>query len=333
MRFTAARLGLFLLPAIASAHHSQAGYADERQELEGELVDVIWRNPHVGFTLNVVNEDGGEELWRIEAFGSIYGLRRSGITRELFKTGERVRTVGQPSNRRPREFLASHMLLADGTEAVLQVNAEPYWGGEALGGRAQWVADETETVDAASENRGLFRVWSIPALADRVRYVPFTDAAIVARAAWDPFDNFTSRCEPEGMPRIMTNPHPFEFVDEGATIRLRVELYDQVRNIHMDDSAAEEAPASSLGYSVGHWEGRTLVVETMRVNWPYFDNVGTPQSEAVEIVERFALTDDQSRLDYRMTITDPATFTEPATITGHWLALGEAIAPFACEGY
>ena len=329
----AASLGFFLLPAILSAHHSRAGYNDEREELKGELVDVIWRNPHVGFTLNVVNEDGEEELWQIEGFGSIYALRRTGITEELFQPGERVVLVGQRSNRRPREFLASHALLADGTETVLQANAEPYWAGRTLGGKSQWVADETETVDAAGENRGLFRVWSIPALADRVLHVPFTAAAIAARTAWDPLENFTSRCEPEGMPRIMTNPHPFEFVDEGVTIQLRVELYDQVRTIHMDGSGPEGAPASRLGYSVGHWDGTTLVVETTRVNWPYFDNIGTPQSDAVEMVERFTVSDDQSRLNYHLTITDPATFTESATITGHWLALGESIAPFVCEVY
>ena len=51
------------------------------------------------------------------------------------------------------------------------------------------------------------------------------------------------------------------------------------------------------------------------------------------MVERFTLTDDQNRLDYHLTVVDPATFTEPATITGHWLALGEEIAPFECDVY
>lgn len=331
MKFIVAASGFFSLPVIALAHHAMTGYVDERQELRGELVDVIWRNPHIGFALSVVNEDGERELWKIEGFGSIYALRRSGITETLFNIGDQVTMVGRRSNRQPQEFLASHVLLANGTEAVLQANGEPYWSGEILGGRAQWEADETETVNAAHENRGLFRVWSIPALADRVLHVPFTEAAIAARAMWDPLDNFAARCEPEGMPRIMINPHPFEFVDEGATIRLRVELYDLARTIHMVGSVADNTPTSPLGYSVGHWAGTTLVVETTRVNWPYFDNIGTPQSGAVKMIERFMLSDDQNRLNYHLTITDPTTFTEPATIVGHWLALGEAITPFACE--
>ena len=331
MRCTALAIWLTFLPLIASGHHSRAGYTSEPIELRGELVDVMWRNPHVGFTLNVINEGGEEELWAIEGFGSIYALQRTGITEDLFRPGAQVTMFGMVTPNRPRHFLASNVLLPDGTETVLQANAQPHWPGRTLGGRSQWVADEAQTVDAAGENRGIFRVWSIPALADRVLHTPFTDAAIAGRSAWDPLDNFTSRCEPEGMPRVMINPHPFEFVDEGDTIRLLVELYDQERIIHMNRAAPENAPASRLGYSVGRWEGSALVVQTTRVNWPYFDNIGTRQSEDVLMVERFGLSDDQRRLDYHLTVTDPATFVEPATITGHWLALGETIAPFECE--
>jgi len=64
-----------------------------------------------------------------------------------------------------------------------------------------------------------------------------------------------------------------------------------------------------------------------------FVNMGAPQSERVRIVERFSLNDDQSRINYHITITDPETFTEPATIEGHWLALGEVIEPYQCSIY
>lgn len=331
MRDMAIVIALGLAPALAAAHHSRAGFAEEFTEIRGELVEVLWRNPHVGFTLNVVDDDGEAAQWRIEGFGSVYALHRTGITEDLFSPGAQVTMYGQASTARPGEFLASHVLLPDGTEAVLQANGEPHWPGRTLGGRSQWVADETETVDAQAQNRGIFRVWSIPALADRVLHTPFTEAAVAGRAGWDPLDNFTTRCEPEGMPRIMINPHPFEFVDDGDTIRLRVELYDQERIIHLDGGQPETAPPSPLGYSVGHWQGATLVVETTRINWPFFDNIGTPQSEDVAMLERFTLSDDQRRLDYHLTVTDPGTFTEPATIAGHWLALGEAIIPFECE--
>src|SRR6185503_8251054 len=146
------------------------------------------------------------------------------------------------------------------------------------------------------------------------------------------YDNFATRCEPEGMPRIMFNPHPFEFIDRGATITLRTELYDTERTMHMDrPGPAAGEPASRLGYSVGRWDGAALVVTTSRVSWPFFDNIGSPQSEAVQILERYSLSEDQSRLDFRVTVTDPTTFTTPAVIDSYWLALGATVRRYDCQ--
>ena len=135
------------------------------------------------------------------------------------------------------------------------------------------------------------------------------------------------------MPRLMMNPHPFEFVDEGERIRLRSELYDIDRIIHMDATLApEDVAPSSLGFSVGRWDEATLVVGTTRVNWPWLDNSGTPQSRAVEFEERFTVSADQTRLDYQLTVADPATFTEPAVYDRHWVALvGASIRTYGCQ--
>jgi len=76
--------------------------------------------------------------------------------------------------------------------------------------------------------------------------------------------------------------------------------------------------------------GRSLVVETTALNWPYYDTIGTPLTPAVKITERFALGDDQATLTYRQTVTDPSTFTEPAVHESQHLALGETIKPFVC---
>ena len=73
-----------------------------------------------------------------------------------------------------------------------------------------------------------------------------------------------------------------------------------------------------MGYSQGHWEGDTLVIQTSRISWPYFDNIGSiPQSADAEITERFSLSDDGDRLFYEMTVADPATFTEP--VSASWV--------------
>ena len=61
-----------------------------------------------------------------------------------------------------------------------------------------------------------------------------------------------------------------------------------------------------------------LVVETTRVNYPYFDREGTPQSDQVAFEERFTVVlaegEEPARLDYRLTATDPVMFAEPLVI-------------------
>ena len=56
-------LGLLVVTAVVSAHHSRSHYSDDIQEIEGNLVEVHWVNPHVGFTVSVANDDGEQELW------------------------------------------------------------------------------------------------------------------------------------------------------------------------------------------------------------------------------------------------------------------------------
>jgi hypothetical protein len=321
------------LCAPAAGHHSQAFFAQEVFEYSGELTALDWRNPHVSMTLNVTNADSGQaEEWNFE-FDSIYVLGRMGVRREDFPIGEQVRVAGRPSTISDADGLGLTMLRADGQEVLLFSFSSPRFSDQVIG-RPYDAIDEQTLVDAAAENRGIFRVWSSPALGYHELNLPLREEAIAARAQFDMGDNFATRCETEGMPRLMRNPHPFEFIDAGAEIRILSELYEIERTIHMDVAEIpDNAQPSLLGYSVGRWEGSTLVVTTSRINWPYFDNIGTPQSDAVAIVERFALSDDQTRLDYHATVTDTQTFSAPATIEGYWLALGEAIGSYACVAY
>jgi Family of unknown function (DUF6152) len=325
-------LALVAVPLACRAHHSTANFAGDFVELDGTIAGVEWRNPHVEFTLEAVGETGERAQWRLIS-NSLYDLKRAGITRDVLVVGERVKIAGHPSTIENHVALATNMLRADGTEVVMRRDAQAYWRADHLGGRDHWLVDEGETVAAEKENRGLFRVWSAAEIrASKVRY-PFTAAAIAARASFDPLDNFMLRCEPPGMPQIMTAPHPYELIEHAETITLRSAWFNQDRTIHMAarPAVASRPAASRLGYSTGRWEGQTLVVETSSIDWPYFDGIGTPQSASVTITERFELSPDQRRLDYFATIVDPATFTEPATYATSWLALGESIEPYDCR--
>ena len=87
-----------------------------------------------------------------------------------------------------------------------------------------------------------------------------------------------------------------------------------------------------MGYSDGHWEGDTLVVNTKNVDYPYFDKNGTPQGSGSQFVERFSTSQDGSSLEYQLIVTNNDIFTEPVTITRDWIWRPDVkVEPFECE--
>lgn len=322
-----------LAPFAANAHHSRTQYDGSAiQEIGGELTAVSWANPHAAFSVRVTGASGAAEIWHLESWGSPYVLSRMGVTQDQFVVGSQVRLAGRVSTIVPNRFLLTNMLRPDGTEVVLTTDGDSFWNGRQIGGSSQWRSEQIGT--AAEENRGLFRVWSTARMGQaRGNRIMLTERALAARRSFDQQRSFVVSCEPQGMPTVMNWVYPFEFTQTDAdTLVLRSEYFDLVRTIHMNASAPERVAPSRLGYSVGRWDdgGRTLVVETTGVDWPYYDTIGTPLTPAVAITERFTLSGDQAALTYRQVVTDPDTFTEPAVHESDHIALGETIDPFVC---
>jgi hypothetical protein len=308
----------------AHAHHSVSAWFDTTAtaEIEGVVTEFRWQNPHVVFTMRVPGEQG--ELWEIETL-SISGISRWGITRDLVSVGDRLRVAGNPARRNANNLFVRNILLPSGREIV-------------LGGAARWSSDtlrgsellQAREGDGSRPDLGLFRTWStggvngvlfpeaVQANFDFSRY-PLTPAA---RAALDAFDfetdDPTVNCAPKGMPTIMEQPYPMEIVDRGDTIELLLEEYDTRRVVHVRGpgvAAAASAASSPLGYSVGRFEGATLVVTTTSSSWGHFDSVGIPLSENAVLEERFTPSADGARLDYVLRVADAATFTSPVELT------------------
>lgn len=321
---------LLLLPAAGPAHHSIAANFDENvlTELEGEITRVFWRNPHVGFTIRVTQDDGREESWDVEST-SVSTLRRMDITQALVSVGETVRVAGNPSRRGDRLIYVNNLLLPDGREAVMTAGGSPLWANATLGTSGPGFEPAIDVDD----DQGIFRVWSSPFESPMLfpetldpstplESYPLTDAARAALAAWDQEEDSPIRdCQPKGMPSIMEQPFPMEFVNDGDQILLHLEEYDLVRTIYMDADPEDEPARSPLGFSTGRWDGRTLIVTTSRISWEYFNTVGIPLSEDALIVEEFAPTQGSGRLDYTMTVTNPGYFTEPVVLAKffHWV--------------
>jgi len=328
MRNVTVVLTLICLPAVGLAHHSILGiYArDSVREIEGELADVAWRNPHVLFS--VITDDG--ETWRIES-APPGELERFGITRDLLEEGRRYRIAGDPSRRDDNAIFATNILRPDGLELLTYPRSTARWSNRTLQRGRDRVISPAAARAAEEAANGLFRVWA--GNLDIEWDVEPTAAALAARAQWNPArDDPRLRCVAPGMVDAMASPFPIELIDAGDDIVIRMEQWDGVRRVHMASSAnAADATPTPMGYSVGHWEDGTLVVTTSKISWPQFDDLGTPQSDAVEMVERFSMSDDERWLSWEAVITDPINLARPATVAlrYEWIP-GEEIKPYNC---
>jgi len=336
--------GLCFLPIAVLGHHGIGGRFDTSSiaELGGEVTRVLWRNPHVGLTIRTTNESGDAESWEIEA-GPASTLQRMGLSRDIVTIGDKIRIAGHPPTRDVAEMFALNLLDDNKQEVLLTVNSKPRWSDQTLGSVDYWLASEG---DKSEPTLGIFRTWSTVGIPGSYplfpengdpnlvyeRY-PLTDRALSALKTFNPAeDNPIEGCVPKGMPIIMEQPYPMEIVDQGDTILLRLEEFDTVRTIHMNaESSRARQGGSPLGLSVGSWDESTLVVTTTAISWPYFNQMGIPQTEGTRIVEHFTPTADGSRLNYQASVTEPVSFTEPIVLEKFWLWLPEAkVTPFNC---
>ena len=105
------------------------------------------------------------------------------------------------------------------------------------------------------------------------------------------------------------------------------------RIIYMDGREhPKNLTPSYFGHSVGHWEGDTLVVDSVGYNdvsWQNRD--GLPTTDKLHLVERFTRR-DMNTLDYKVTIDDPGAYTRPWTSSWdlHWVA-GQELPEFYCQ--
>ena len=122
------------------------------------------------------------------------------------------------------------------------------------------------------------------------------------------------KCYLPGVPRANYMPYPFQIIQGPKFIMMLHTYAGAVRTVYMDEHT--ESPADSwMGWSNGHWEGETLVVDTTGFNdQTWFDRAGNFHSTALHVVERYTATGPDHLL-YEATIEDPGVFTRPWKIS------------------
>ncbi|MCP5145246.1 MAG: hypothetical protein H6978_10580 [Gammaproteobacteria bacterium] len=124
-------------------------------------------------------------------------------------------------------------------------------------------------------------------------------------------------CHWPGMPAILSYPYPFEILHTPGRITMIYEAESQVRRIYLDRDEHlpfDELDPSYNGDSIGHWEGNTLVIDTIGFNTHATVWGDLPHSEDMRIVERMAYVDEDT-VHSEVTITDPQAFKQPITRT------------------
>lgn len=129
-------------------------------------------------------------------------------------------------------------------------------------------------------------------------------------------DMARKNCMPDGIPRVLANPFPFEVIQAPAGfVTIAYELSHQIRFISIDKplpSEKEMAPYPWYdGHSAGHFEGDTLVVDSAGFNQKTFlDATGLPHDSKMQTTERIRKIAG-NQLEDVVTITDPTYYTKP----------------------
>jgi hypothetical protein len=121
-----------------------------------------------------------------------------------------------------------------------------------------------------------------------------------------------AKCFLPGVPRITYTPHPFQIFQTSQQLTILYEYAHAVRSIYTNGSKHPDGHIDWwLGDSRGHWEGDALVVDLVHFNdQTWFDRAGNFHSEALHVIERYALA-DSDHINYEATIEDPKVFTRP----------------------
>jgi hypothetical protein len=122
------------------------------------------------------------------------------------------------------------------------------------------------------------------------------------------------RCYMPGVPRMMYMPYPVQIVQGSDTIIVASEFASASRTIRMNSK--EKSPTDTwMGWSIGRWDGDTLVVEvTDQIEDTWFDRAGDYHSDALKVVERFTPA-DRNTINYEATMEDPKVFSRPWKIS------------------
>jgi hypothetical protein len=154
-----------------------------------------------------------------------------------------------------------------------------------------------------------------------------------AREAGNPIPDPMVKCAPVGLPRLMARPYPFQVIQTPGQITVVHEGAHTTWIIHMDrQTHPANLKPSWMGDTIGHWEGDTLVTETVGQRSDNLTFENSPITPATRVVQRIRKIDGGRKLEDVYTIEDPKLYTKVwgARVEYLWVP-EETVMEYVCE--
>lgn len=294
--------------STALAHHAFSSEfdGDLEGEVEGVVTRVWWANPHVRYDVDVTMPDGSIEQWSLHPPGNLPTYRRQNWTPGTLKAGDFVNATGSLGRDDTKKLYATCINLTSGRKlgrcqtpgSESRVTADPEIS------HGYQARDYDVDITGFWTNRYKFRT----TVDDfEPKPMPMTAATREIYESRKFGDDHVLRCLPAGLPRIFGSPYSMEILDAG-THYLMLFLQDNTpRWVYMDGrDPLPDQPLSTMGFARGHWEDRTLVIETTHLAPGWLDGSGYPMTggDGTRIVEYWTVAEDGLSMDRQMTIYD-----------------------------
>lgn len=325
------------IATVAGAHHSFEPHFDNKKpvSISGKVTQYEARNPHSYLHIKAVDENGRTQEYICESHG-VTQLTRNGITPAMLKPGTLLRVDGSQSRNDVHRCFFNNVYFPDGR--ALNVN----------GPRGAPVAQSG--LPAPVARKDIFGTWLLAPMPGRLTAGPqpmiqsLTEAGKAAVARYNPFkDDPAFRCDPVAVRRVWGAPGtPLSITREKDRVILRHEWMDVKRIVYLDmREHPKGGKRTSLGHSIGRFEGDTLVIETgnyaagvlnQYVEMPGQPTRGLLHSAALTSVERVRLDAARQRLVVEITMKDPEFFTRD--FDAYTLEFGPSdlkLEPFNCS--
>lgn len=317
-------LAACLLPLAAGHANAHHAFATEFQPAEGEVRGTVtrvwWTNPHIRYDVEAVMPDGSIEQWSLHPPGNLPTYRRQNWSEDTIQEGYTVYATGNLGRDGAKKLYATCINILSGPENGRQLggcvssNTTNVITADPTIDHTYKTNDYAVDISGFWDNRYKFRTTVDDFDPKPMPMTAETSAVYTARVFGD---DHVLRCQPAGLPRIFGSPYPVEIVDAG-THYLMVFLQDNTpRRVYMDGrDALPDQPLTSMGFSKGVWQDRTLIIQTTHLAPGWLDGSGYPMTggDGTRIVERWTVAEDGLTMDRTMTIYDDG-YTAPLVRT------------------